>query len=144
MDDTPQLVHRPSPSVVHYYGDYVRQIFIASAVIMAVALPLWGSLLPNFPIIVEVTMIVVLVALAGLTSPRSKLIMTINALLSGIGAILLEYAAITNYSSDSFMIFTAREAAAILLLFALYFSVKTIRAMSLKQIHTKGPSEPLI
>jgi hypothetical protein len=130
-------------SPVHYYGDYVRQIFVACAVLMAIALPLWGNLLPSFPVFIEVSAIVVLVALAGLTTPRSKIIMMINAVLAGVGALLLEYAAIINYSDETFLIFTAREAVAVLLLFALYFSVKTVRAMSLKQVHTKGPSESL-
>ena len=127
--------------IPHYYGDYVRMLFIATAVIAAIAIPVFGNLLP-FGIFAQVGSIIVLVMLAGLTNPHSKTVFAINTVASGIGALFLESIAISQYATTPFLLFAAREAAALVLLFAFYYSVKTLRAMMLGKIgRNERPSE---
>src|SRR3990167_10612333 len=120
-------------NIPHYYGDYIRQFFLAAAAISLLVIPLWGDLLP-FGTLVQVGSTVVLVLLAGLTNPHGRGILFLDAAVAGLGLLLLEAAAITFYQTQPFMLFVAREAVALLLLFAFYFSVKTVRAMSLRQV----------
>lgn len=117
-----------SGNIPHYYGDYVRSLFIAMAILSFVAMPLWGSLVP-LGIALEVGAALLLVLLAGLTTPRSLYVMLINATVSAVSVVLLETFAITLGTEQSMQLFLAREAGVILMLAALYFSVKTARAM---------------
>lgn len=119
--------------VAHYYGDPVRRIFVAIALISVIVTPLWGNLLP-FGTSFELASAIFLIVLAGLTNPHSPIVTVISALVAGIGAFLLEMTAIDFYESQSFLIFIIRETAVILFLFALYFAIKTLRAMLLKQV----------
>ena len=119
--------------VAHYYGDPLRRIFVAIAVISVLVIPLWGNLLP-FGTFFELLSALLLVLLAGLTNPHSPTVAVINTLVSATGALLLEMAAIDFYHSQSFLLFAIRETTAILFLFSLYFAVKTLRAMLLKQV----------
>lgn len=119
--------------VAHYYGDPLRRIFVAIAVISVIVIPLWGPLLP-FGTFFELLSALLLVLLAGLTNPHSPTVAVINTIVSALGALLLEMAAIDFYHSQSFLLFAIRETTAILFLFSLYFAVKTLRAMLLKQV----------
>jgi len=56
--------------------------------------------------------------------------------------LLAEATAVSLYASDSLMLFLAREVVAVLLIFAFYLSVKTVRAMSLHQIGKTQAEEP--
>lgn len=114
--------------IPHYYGDYVRQLFVLAALLVVVAIPLWGDLL-SVGTTAEIGGALLLVLLAGLTSPSGTIVMLCNVIVAGLGALVLESAAITNYSLQSSALFVAREVCAILLLFAFYFGVKTLRAM---------------
>ena len=98
-----------------------------------VAIPLFGDLLP-FGTFAQVGSALLLVLLAGLTNPHSRMLMIYDVVVSGIGVFLLESAAILLYTADTPELFAAREAAALALLFAFYFSVKTLRAMSLGKV----------
>lgn len=120
-------------SVPHYYGDPLRRLFVAIAVLSVVVIPLWGDLLP-FGTFFELGGALFLVILAGLTNPHSPTVAIIDALVAGIGALLLETAAINFFHTQSIILFLVRETGAILFLFALYFAVKTMRAMLLKQV----------
>ncbi len=117
-----------SDGIPHYYGDYVRTFFIAMAILSFVAIPLVGDLLP-LGIIPEVSAALLLVLLAALTSARNLPVMLINATVSGVSVVLLESFAILLQHSQSTQLFLAREAGVLLMLGALYFSVKTVRAM---------------
>ena len=96
-----------------------------------VVVPLWGDLLPfgEQGALLQIAIAIGLVILAGFTSPRSMLSIVLDLFAAGIGAFLLEAAAISFYRTDSWLLFFARELVAVMLLFALYFSVKTLRAM---------------
>ena len=122
-----------SHDIPHYYGDYVRQFFVAAAALSVLAIPVWGDLLP-FGTLVQVGSAVVLVLLAGLTNPHGRGTLLLDAAVAGLGLLFIEAAAISFYQTQPFMLFVAREAVALLLLFAFYFSVKTVRAMSMRQV----------
>lgn len=115
--------------VPHYYGDHVRLLFLLTALVSLVAIPVFGDLLP-FGSLIEVASAILLVLLAGLTNPRGRMVTFYNMLVSGLGLFFLESAAISFYNVQSTGIFLAREAAAVMLLIAFYFSVKTFRAIS--------------
>ncbi len=123
--------------IPHYYGDYIRVLFLATAALSAVAIPIVGDLLP-LGTFAQVGSAILLVLLAGLTNPHSKTILLYDTAVSGLGLLLLESAAISYYSSDSMQLFAVREVGALILMFAFYFSVKTLRAMSLKKIGKFG------
>lgn len=116
-------------NIPHYYGDHIRALFLATAVLSVVVIPVYGDLIP-FGTLVQIYCATLLVLLGGLTNPHSTMVMWYDAAVSGIGVILLESAAINWYSASSLELFAAREAAALALMFAFYFSVKTLRAMS--------------
>jgi hypothetical protein len=103
-------------------------LFLSTAALAFFAIPLWGNML-EFGTIFEILSGIVLVMLAGLTSPEGKVIMVFNILISALGAFMLELTAVSYQSSSSFMLLSVRETGAILLIIALYFSMKTMRAM---------------
>ena len=119
--------------IPHYYGDYVRALFVGAAVLSAVSIPLFGDLLP-FGTFAQVGCTLLLVLLAGLTNPHSRMLMVYDVIISGVGVFLLESAAISFYPVDTTQLFAAREVAALALLFAFYFSIKTLRAMTLGKV----------
>lgn len=116
-------------SIAHYYGDMVRALFFLTVVLSFIAIPFWGHLLP-FGNAFEIAGGIIFIALAGLTSPHAKFVMVVNAIASGVGAFLFEYAAVTFRAVDSTQLLLAREMGALALLGALYFSIKTLRAIS--------------
>jgi hypothetical protein len=130
-----------SGDIPHYYGDYVRSLFIAMAILSFIALPMWGDLLP-FGIVAQVGAALLLVLLAGLTSPTGFLIMVTNATISAVSVVLLESFAVLYYGTQSSQLFFAREAGVLLMLAALYFSVKSVRGMMSGKVgHLDTPLE---
>lgn len=133
-----------SRDIPHYYGDYVRSLFIATAILSLVAMPAVGNLLPEalVSIFAQVGAALLLILLAGLTSPRSFIIMLANAVIAAVSVVLLESFAILLRQIDSVQLFVAREAGVLLMLAALYFSVKTVRGMMSGKIgHSDTPLE---
>ena len=127
--------------IPHYYGDIVRILFLLMAVESFVVVPLLGDLLP-FGIVAEVGAGVLLVLLAGLTNAKSMIVLIADATLAGVSVLLLEMTAITMRTTDSMQLFAAREVGVLLMLGALYFSVKTIRGMMAGKIgHADSPLE---
>jgi hypothetical protein len=119
--------------VSHYYGDTVRQIFIAAAALMLLAAPFYtDDLAIELPFIVIGT--VVLVCVAALTSPRKRAAISADAIAAGVGLVIFEMWALLGYDNGTLLQFALREALAILFLFALYFSTKTLRSMLLDQV----------
>ena len=115
--------------IEHYYGDYVRQLFVLCAVLFIVSVPLWGYVLP-LGALAEVAAAVLLVLLAGMTSPHSKMALRYDAAAAALGVFLVEVAALSLYTGDVTVLFVIRQLIAVLLLIAFYFSVKTLRAMA--------------
>lgn len=121
------------PKIAHYYGDLVRRIFIGIGVAILIVAPFFASRSPvELPF--EIFGAVVLVCLAALTSPKNKMIMTINAAAAGVGVVASEVMALYFFYAGDSLMFFLREMFAVAFLFALYFSVKTVRSMTLGQI----------
>lgn len=122
----------PTPAherIQHYYGDAVRTLFLATVALSFLAIPFWGHVLP-FGTLFELEGGIILITLAGLVNPHSRWVMVLCAVAAGAGAFFLELAAISFRMTDSIPLLVIREAGALLLIAALYFSVKTLRAMS--------------
>lgn len=121
-------------SLKHYYGDIVRKLFFAAAVLMLAGLPFFSDRLP----VSTVESLVIIVAIgffAGLTNPVEPFPAIINTLASAIGVVVFEYFAVLTYqlNSASDLLFLADQALAIIFLFALYYGTKTLRAMMLDE-----------
>ena len=118
----------------HYYGDLVRSLFMLAAIIMLVTLPFLVGKLP-VPIYLSIFIIIVIGALAGLTNPLQKWVSILNATISLAGLSVFEYFAAKSYIGVKLgtLYFVTNQTLAIVFLFALYYSVKTIRAMYLKE-----------
>lgn len=124
---TYELITRDT--IPHYHGDKVRFLFLATVALGFIGIPFWGHLIP-FGSLFEVTGGIVLVVLAGLANPRSRWVMLLSVVAAAFGAFLLEGAAISFHAKDSVELLLAREAGALMLGAALYYSVKTLRAMT--------------
>lgn len=116
------------PRIPHYYGDYVRQIFMGCAAIMLVFSPFVSS---DFPMALpfEIGGAIVIAILGALTNPKRQISMIANAIAAGIGVVVYELLALNAFYAGQMIAFIEREAIAIAFLFALYFSLKTFRNM---------------
>jgi|GEM_PF-1809766 len=125
------------PSIPHYYGDYVRQLFVLAAGIIVVAIPFFAS---EHPIALpfELGGALTLIVLAALTNPHKQWVMMANVIAAGIGVALYEVFALWSYTAREFLVFIEREILVLILLIALYYSVKTLRAMFLGQTGRKN------
>lgn len=114
--------------IPHYYGDAVRMLLLGTTVLVLVGAPFYADdLTSELPFIVAGA--VVFVALAALTNPRNKMVMRLNAAAAGAGAVLFELWALGGYGTSDALAFVLRQLPAVLLFFAFYFSLKTLRAM---------------
>lgn len=116
-------------TIPHYYGDVVRALFLFGAALMLLASPLYGnSLRAEFPY--EILGAILAVALAALTSPRSRWVMMADAALAAVGTIIFASWGFMENDTISALAFVLRIAIAVISLFAFYYSMKTVRAMS--------------
>lgn len=122
----------PFGTVQHYYGDIVRVLFVAVAIMTGVAVPFIGNVLAGA--YVGAPAIVALLVLAGLTNPLGRTVLVLDAIVSGFGVILTQLVAIAAFSNGLFPLFAFLEFMSFLLMVALYFSVKTVRAMMAHKI----------
>lgn len=136
-DGAAEEVQAPRPGIPHYYGDPVRQLFLAAAALSVIAAPFFPNVLP-FNTAQNVLFIIVLVVAAALTNPKKRWTAFVDAVIATYGVIVVESIAIEEFGSSPWPLFFARELLAIAFLFALYFSVKTIRAMLLHQLGRGG------
>lgn len=138
----PRKPHGVEPSyawptlIPHYYGDVVRELFLGGAALMLIGSPLYAtSLRAEFP--VEVFGAFVIVGFAALTNPHSRWVMIGNTVIAATGMIIFAGWGITEYQTINPVAFVLRLAVAAIFLFAFYYAVKTVRAMSLHQIGKK-------
>lgn len=120
--------------IPHYYGNIVRRLFLASGVVVLIALPFNNNLLP-IPIPLITLLVVVLILFAAITNPFQKWVAYANVSISGFLVLVFEYFAVTGDSSSDMELFVIRQILSMIFFFALYYSGKTLRAMVLKQIH---------
>lgn len=117
-------------SLMHYYGDLVRKLFIAAAIVMLIFLPFYNDRIP-FSYSVSIFVIVFLGIIAGVTNPLQKWVIVLNTIISAGGVAVFEYMAINDYELLS-LFFWINQTLALIFLVALYFSTKTFRGMILK------------
>ena len=125
------------PSIPHYYGDYVRQIFMMNAAVMLVLSPFFARALPS-ALFFEIGGAILIAVLGALTNHTRKISMLANAIVAGIGVVTYELLALAAFASEATIAFMAREVVAVAFLFALYFSLKTLRNMYHQTIGRKN------
>ncbi len=135
----PHRLHGIEPSyawptlIPHYYGDAVRELFLGGAALMLIASPLYATnLRTEFPF--EVLGAFLAVGFGALTNPHNRWVMICDTIVAGTGLVVYAGWALMEYETINPVAFVLRIAIAALCLFAFYFSVKTVRAMSLHQI----------
>ncbi len=115
------------PIISHYYGDSVRLLFLSATVLMLVGAPLYTDDLASQSLAIIIGALA-LVVIAGLMSPRMRFAKVLGAACSVIGAAVYETWALSGYSVTPGYVFLLREFIALIFFFALYFSLKTVRA----------------
>lgn len=126
-------VSRTDPSVPHYHGDMVRLFLLGAGVLILLTTPFYVNLLP-YNVTIEVGAAIAVVVFAALTNPYKRWVIGADAIIAIVGIVAFELAAISAYLDERYILFALREGLALLFLFALYFSVRTFRAMTLRQI----------
>lgn len=128
-----------SEKLHHYYGDIVRQIFVGVAALALLAAPFYADdLRAELPF--TIISAVFLIIAAALTGPWNTLIMAVNVALSGIGFVIFELWALAGYETVSLVAVSLRQIIALAFMFALYFSVKTLRSMLANKIVSSDSS----
>lgn len=116
-------------SLQHYYGDIVRYLFLAAAVLMLIGLPVFQDYI-NLPVLVSVCAIAILGIAAGLTNPQQMISATANFVVAVAGFIIFAYNSVIAYGNeiadDKFLL--SNVVLGVIFLFSLYFSMKTLRA----------------
>lgn len=122
----------PFGTLRHYYGDVVRVFFVAVAILTGLSIPFSGDIAAA--VLSGVPAIVVLLVLAGLTNPHGKIVLILNVLASAAGLIFTQLIALSSYAGENYIFFALFEFMSVLLMAALYFSVKNVRAMVTNKI----------
>jgi len=120
-------------SMLHYYGDLVRRLFLAGAVIMLLTLPVLNPLLP-VSIFYSLLAIIALSLVAGFTTPAKKWTIMLDEMIATVAVLVFEYYAVNyyiEYSAGS-SLFIVNQVLAFDFLVALYYNTKTFRAMVAK------------
>lgn len=138
MIDPIEYMKQPwPPPVPHYHGDTVRIFFLIGGVIILATLPFFKNLLQIGTGFLPV--FVVLLALGGaIVNPFQRWIVIIDLIISASAVILFEYAAVIGFGEDLFFLSIVRQVLAIIFLYALYYSGRTLRAMFMHQIGKKN------
>lgn len=119
-------------TIPHYYGDTVRALFLFGGSIMLLGLPILLNYIqiPSFFAVFGVLLISVA---AGFTNPSQKWDAAINAIVSSTGFMVFGIYAISFYQKYGLenKLFIANLFLGFVFLFAVYFSVKTLRGLLL-------------
>lgn len=111
----------------HYYGDIVRALFLAGAILMAISLPFLNSVLP-VPAYASIFIIIAIGLIAGLTNPVQKWVIASNVLISFVAFVSFEYYAIYYFSKLNFsLVFIINQILALIFFVAMYYSIKSLR-----------------
>jgi hypothetical protein len=118
---------------MHYYGDVVRKLFLAAGIFMLVMLAFMNTFLP-VPLYGSIAIALGICIFAGLTNPVQKWVTGLNVIIALTGTAIAENQAVLGYNAYSLLhrTFWANQILAVIFLFALYFSTKTLRGMLLK------------
>lgn len=119
---------------LHYYGDIVRRLFFIAGLVLVVTIPLDRELL-NFYLIFGIALILVLVVVAGFTSPLHKWAIISDVIISAVSFLFFEYVSLARFTEMNSAIdgvFLFRQILALIFVFALYFATKTLRGLNQK------------
>lgn len=119
--------------ISHYYGDHVRRMFLGVAVALLISAPFLSGVLSSLAPL-HIIIAPLLIGLSALTNPKNQMIMFANAGTAVVGAIMFEIIAFALYRQDFVWATICYEAIALVLVFGLYFSLKTARAMRVGMI----------
>ncbi len=112
-----------------YYGDVVRKLFVAGAVIMLLTYPYFSTVLPQSSSIM-ILGIVILAILAGLTKPKRHWTIATDIIVSFVALIYFENHAIEFAKTNLTALFVTDQALTIIFIVALYFGAKTFGNVS--------------
>lgn len=116
-----------SNPIKHYYGDIVRILFVAGAVITILGLPV-ATRVVGIPAIIPIIMAAILVIAAGITNPAQQFSLELNVGISILFLVVFGYMGWSIYEVQTGgTIAFMYQLNAILFLFASYFSVKSLR-----------------
>jgi hypothetical protein len=128
----------------HYYGNYVRRLFLAGGAIMIFGYPFFKTLI-DLPTWFAIACVLVVSIFSGLQTPRHRWSALVNTAISTIAFCAFEYKGTNFYLSTSYpenpLFFWMNQLLAIIFFFALYFSIKSTRATVVAPPETK--KEPL-
>jgi hypothetical protein len=110
----------------HYYGDIVRKLFIAGALVMLASLPLVQLFVP-LPVFLAILVILVVVLAAGFLAPTQKWTMIVDMCIAGASMLAFEDYAVQSYFDGRALFFVVNQALAIIFFVAFYYAVKTVR-----------------
>ncbi len=111
----------------HYYGDEVRFIYLLIAIVMIVTTPFFKYQL-LLQSLLSIIAVVGFTIFAGLTNPKSAVIIIIDFVISIAASVVFGYQTIASYAGDyTDLFFLANVLLFILSVLALYFSTKTLR-----------------
>jgi hypothetical protein len=128
-----------SSGVPHYYGDIVRGLFLTAAVIMLIGLPVISGYV-HMPVVFSVIGILVLGLSAGLTNPRQVGNAVINSIIAAVGFLVFATYIVSSYrdgGADS-KFFVANLMLGFIFIFAVYFSMKTVRGLTVLRQRNRG------
>ncbi len=116
----------------HYYGREIRGLFVVSAIIMLLTLPIFNSLIP-FNGFLSMGMIILVGFLAGLLSPLARFVVVLCTLVAMGGGLVFEYQAVSMFRAGNspleWWFFAVNQLLAVLFFFALYYGSKTLRGI---------------
>ena len=119
----------------HYYGDNVRKLFVAGAIVMLVTLPVFEELL-SVPTFYYILGMIVLGLVAGFTNPAQRWVVLLNLAISVFAIYFFESEAVSAFKScgtgNWTWYFFTNQLLAIIFLASLYYSAKTERGKWLK------------
>lgn len=110
----------------HYYGDIVRKLFIAGALVMLASLPFVQWFIP-LPIFLSVLFILAIVLAAGFLAPTQKWTIIVDVCLAGLAVLAFEDYAVQSYFHSQILFFVVNQILAIVFFIAFYYAVKTVR-----------------
>ena len=119
----------------HYYGDNVRKLFVAGAIVMLVTLPVFEGL-TSIPAFYYILGMIILGLVAGFTSPAQRWVVVLNLAISVFAIYFFESEAISAFKNCGTgkwtWYFLTNQLLAIIFLASLYYSAKTERGKWLK------------
>jgi phosphatidylserine synthase len=127
-EDVPYFSRQLRRHASHYYGDYVRILFVISAVMIFFLH--FTNKTEVFPISVSLSMIVGLVVAAGLTNVVQVWTQWVNVILSGLLLILfgeLTFRRFQDFNIELLLQNLMIASLSILFVVALYLAVRTLR-----------------